>query len=376
MAIRQMLLQLHDRGFDIEILGMTVFDAPAGAQQIQKHIEQAGEKNASLVKIVDGPLVHELIRTGSTERDRCTNKELESLFASFQQKIGDNNKPDLIFYYGGRILNMLIASEAKANGIPTVAYLANGNYSGKRWCRDVDLIITDSKATAQMYKEKDGIDVVPVGAFIDPRQVIARKRDPKNLLFINPSLAKGVGIVIQIALLLEKIRPDITIEVVESRGNWPATLRTVTKHLGAERESLPNVIVIPNSTDMRPIYARAKLLLAPSLCWESAGRVVAEALMNGIPTIVTNRGGLPEMLGNAGVKIDFSPKCYEKPYTHLPKTELLQPVVEWIIQMYEDDAKYQEYSQRSKAVAAQRHNIAVNTGRLVKALDPILTRIA
>jgi glycosyltransferase involved in cell wall biosynthesis len=71
---------------------------------------------------------------------------------------------------------------------------------------------------------------------------------------------------------------------------------------------------------MRPIYARAKALLALSLWWESFGRVAAEAAMNGIPVLHTNRGGLPEAAAASGIKIDFAKYLHQPPYNRIPES--------------------------------------------------------
>ena len=67
---------------------------------------------------------------------------------------------------------------------------------------------------------------------------------------------------------------------------------------------LTNVEFIGWVHDSREIYSRTKVLLAPSIWPEPFGRVVAEAMANGIPCIVSNRGALPEVVGDAGIIID------------------------------------------------------------------------
>jgi glycosyltransferase involved in cell wall biosynthesis len=243
------------------------------------------------------------------------------------------------------------------------AYLANGNYSGTRWCRDVDLILTDSHATAQMYKEKDGIDVTPIGPFIDPTYVVAEKRDPKHVLLVNPSLAKGAAITIRLAMTLEKERPDITFEVVQSRGNWEALVRQVTKQFGEERSQLSNVILTPNTPDMRPIYARAKVLLALSLWWESFGRVVTEAGMNGIPQIVSSHGGLLESAGSALPHIVWAKDILNPPYNKIPRDDIILPIKKLVVKYHEDKKFYKVSADHALATAAN-HSIEKSTHRL------------
>lgn len=52
--------------------------------------------------------------------------------------------------------------------------------------------------------------------------------------------------------------------------------------------------------DMRDAYAESKLVMVPSRVEESFGRVPAEAMVSGIPCVVSNRGGLPEVVGDTG----------------------------------------------------------------------------
>ena len=52
---------------------------------------------------------------------------------------------------------------------------------------------------------------------------------------------------------------------------------------------------------MRRVYARTRVLLIPSIWEEGFGRVVVEAQVSGIPSVASNRAGIPEAVGNAGI---------------------------------------------------------------------------
>lgn len=377
MAVREMLVQMALRGYEIAIIGATVFDAPKGVTKLADSLDQARDNRATtrFLHVRDEPLTHKLVITGETARHLMTSEEEGIWYALYVHTL-EEFKPDLVYFYGGQPLDMLIADEARYRGIPCAAYLANGNYKGTRWCRDVDIVITDSQATSDYYAEKDQYRPVPVGAFIDPGPVVAPQHSRERLLFINPSLEKGVGVVIQLALLLEQRRPDITIEIVESRGNWPSMLNRVTTTMGTPRDSLANVVVTPNTADMRPLYGRARVLLAPSLWWESSGRILAEAMLNGIPVIATSRGGMPEMIQDAGILINFPPECYQHPYETLPKMEILEPLVEQIIRLYDDNDYYQNFVHRAYHIGQTLHSLEASTSRLQAVLDPLLAQKA
>jgi glycosyltransferase involved in cell wall biosynthesis len=223
--------------------------------------------------------------------------------------------------------------------------LANGNFSGKRWCREVDLVITNSEATAKLYKEKDGIESTTIGPFVNPKSVVAEIREPKNVVAINPSLAKGAAIVAAVATKLEHRRPDITFEIVESRGNWDAILRSVQTQLNHEVRSLNNVIKTPNQTDMRLVYGRTRILLILSLWWESLPRVAIEAILNGIPCIGTDYGGTPEAIQKAGHIIQMPDECHRAPYNKLPNQEKIDEVADAVMNLSDDRSSLNQFEE-------------------------------
>ena len=375
MSVRQMLLQLVQSGYEVEIVGATIFDAPKGTTLLKPHWDAIKDPGNTVVEVTDGAMVHRLVTTESEERDLMTAKEMNRWYRLYIQRL-DTFKPDLVWFYGGDGFTSLIPHEAHMRGIPSAAYTPNGSYTSARWCRDVDVIITDTEATSNYYQEKMGFTPVPVGKFIPPENVVAQTNTRQYVTFINPSLAKGVVVVIQLALALAKRRPDIKFEIVESRGDWHGLVTLVCNMLGEDPASLTNVIVTPNQADMRVVYGRSRILLAPSFWWESGARVLVEAMMNGIPAIVSRRGGNVEMVQDAAIVVDFPKECYDKPYHSFPKPELLHPVIERIERLYDDPLYYQYMSDRAFAVAAERHNMAVSTQRLLKAFAPYVSRRA
>ncbi|WP_185858832.1 TDP-N-acetylfucosamine:lipid II N-acetylfucosaminyltransferase [Vreelandella populi] len=370
MTVRQMLLQLVVQGYEIQVLGATVFDNPKGMGKLKEQYPDLSAHHHQLIEAEDGPLTHKLVVSYSHNRNHFTTHE-EGLWYSQYLYMLDSFKPDIVWFYGGQTLDMLIADEARDRGIPVAFYLANGNYKSPRWCRDVDLILTDSQATADMYRKTIGFVAKPVGKFIAPESFIAEHHERKRLLFVNPSWQKGVSVFVQLAEKLERERPDIELEVVEARADWPAVLRETTRNMGQQRSSLSNVTITANTSDMRAPYSRARVLVAPSLWWESSGRVLAEAMLNGIPALITNRGGMPEMVDNAGITFDFPDACYEEPYQHLLSDEELQPLVESVIRFFDDEAFYQEYMARALQVGKEKHHIDRATERLLAALSPL-----
>ncbi|PCR90101.1 glycosyltransferase family 4 protein [Natrinema ejinorense] len=52
------------------------------------------------------------------------------------------------------------------------------------------------------------------------------------------------------------------------------------------------------------VYAKTGVLLVPSVWEETFGRVVLEAMWNGIPVVASHRGGIPEACGGAGLLVE------------------------------------------------------------------------
>jgi glycosyltransferase involved in cell wall biosynthesis len=375
MTIREILMQLSGLMIDVRILGATNFDSDRGTNLIKSHPHAHQAKPGEMLVIRDGKLVHNLFVTANIARGKMTAKEEMAWHMRYLTMLVEY-KPDLVFFYGGYPLDFLIPDEARNRGVPAAAYIANGNYHGTRWCRDVDMILTDSEATASLYDTSLGLKMNPIGKFISQDSFVARAHTRRNLLFVNPSPSKGAGVVLRLAAMLRKRRPDILIEVVESRGKWSDALAAFRPALGRDISDLPNVTVTPHVTDMRPIYGRARVLLAPSLWWESSGRVLAEAMLNGIPAVVTNRGGMPEMVRDGGVAIDLPEKYFTSPFMAVPAEAELEPFMTAILEMFDSEEKYKVLAANAQRVGEEQHHISVSTRRLMSHLKPLLDQRA
>jgi glycosyltransferase involved in cell wall biosynthesis len=126
---------------------------------------------------------------------------------------------------------------------------------------------------------------------------VAERHDRGEFVtFINPVKEKGVDIALAVARLL----PHRRFQFVES---WPLGQVRLEALQRALRD-LPNVTLRRWSDDMRPVYARTRLLLAPSQWVEAFCTVVFEAHANGIPVVASRIGGIPTTLGEGGMLLD------------------------------------------------------------------------
>jgi glycosyltransferase involved in cell wall biosynthesis len=99
-----------------------------------------------------------------------------------------------------------------------------------------------------------------------------------------------------------------------------------------------NLMFSPAMAQPKEIYVPTKTLLAPSLGQEAAGRVAAEALLNGIPPLVSDRGGLAETCNGAGFYLPIPPGI--TPGQAVPvAAEVVEPWID-LIERLEDDAEF------------------------------------
>jgi hypothetical protein len=118
-----------------------------------------------------------------------------------------------------------------------------------------------------------------------------------------------------------------------------------------------NIVIMPALPPQQfrsTVYSVTKLLLVPSLCNESFGLVAAEAMLNGIPVLASNRGALPETIGDRGFLFDI-PAKYTPGTQEVPTAEEVEPWVETIIRLWDDAAEYDRRSQAAREQAQRWH---------------------
>jgi len=167
--------------------------------------------------------------------------------------------------------------------------------------------------------------------------------EPKYVTFINPQPDKGAAVFARIALELGRRRPEIPLLVVEGRGKSDALAG-----LPVDLSELANLHRMANTPDPRDFYRVSRVVLTPSLWRESLGRVPIEAMANGIRVLASDRGALPETLGDAGFVLTIPERC--TPSSGVVPTA--QEVAPWVAisERLWDDAEF-EAEHRRRALA-------------------------
>lgn len=286
----------------------------------------------------------------SNYEEGMTNKEIND-WLSFYISTFEVFSPSFVIGYGGLALDMHVYSFARFKNIKTAALLLNTSFEGTYWCKDIDLIFTDSSFTSDFYRKKLGIESVPLGPYIDKTRYKNIDENPYKfeVLFVNSINSKGARLVGQLAYALNKIRSDIYFHLIDGRGDGVKTLREVASALDQDFESLKNVRISKSYSDVVEVLKTAKCVIAPSLADESLGLIVVEAKMNLVPSIVSKNGGLLEAVGEGGVVIEISEKYREPPYQKLFSQKDLQPWLDAIFNIFDDNEYYDSLIQNCKS---------------------------
>jgi glycosyltransferase involved in cell wall biosynthesis len=251
---------------------------------------------------------------------------------------------------------------ARQQGIPILFALHNFSYANAAAFRMVDRVVVPTEFARRYYREKLGLacDLLPL--VIDPERanVSGTLRVPsvsgtrsvpdtaQCVTFVNPEPRKGVHVFTRIAEVLSRRRPEIPLLLVEG-----ASKASFLPQLGIDLSGLKNLRIVPNSPDARQFLAATKILLMPSLM-ENAGLVAMEAMLNGIPVLASNRGALPETIGDAGFLFDI-PARYTPDTRELPTAAEVEPWVETIIRLWDDAAEYDRWSRAARERAERWH---------------------
>ncbi len=292
----------------------------------------------------------------TTRHIQQTREEIRTVLQFFL-KFLEIYRPDVMLTYGGDPITLGMIALAKARGIPVVFALHNFEYVHQQPFSQVDYCIVPSQFVRGIIGTRSAWTARRCPIRSTGTVCRVDSRDARFVTFINPALNKGVCPFVRIAQELGRRRPDIPLLVVESRGT-----KENLAACGLDPSASVNIQIMPNTTDPRRFWRLTKLLLMPSLWWESQGLVAVEAMINGIPVVGSDRGAIPETLGDGGVALNL-PERLTPVSLILPTAEEVEPWVEAIIRLWDDRALYEEQSREGQntgpALASRPHQTAL-----------------
>jgi glycosyltransferase involved in cell wall biosynthesis len=251
----------------------------------------------------------------------------------------DQCKPDVILTYGYTNYEKVLRKIATARGIPLAFYLAHPGFKDPATFEDIDELLTDSKATQDLYVDRMDLASTVIGKFIERPNARKPTAKTKQITFVNPSYQKGVTLFYRIAEIMNQTLPTARFFVVESR----MSLADVEEKSGLPFSGLRNIRSIGLQTDMADVYSRTSILLMPSVWHESGGRTAIEALSLGIPIVSSNHGGLPEHLGAGATRIDVPEQLRANPNL-IPPASVALSWVSSLAKLWTDDDHWQQKS--------------------------------
>ncbi|WP_084605056.1 glycosyltransferase family 4 protein [Desulfonatronum thioautotrophicum] len=287
---------------------------------------------------------HHILHTRSTVGANLTQQEANSL-AMILQKALKENFFDLVITYGSSPLSRDLQNIARKLTRKMVFFLANDSYHDPEVFSSMDVVICPSMFLRDLYRERLGIRPVALRDTISEqfiqtdidqsfagRDVLRRKG---FVTYVNPSPVKGGTLFLRLVNMAFHNRPDITFLVLEgrlTRSEW-------IKKFRIDPGGIANVFWMPNQSDMRRVYQRTSILLFPAFWQEASGRIVAEAQLNGIPVIASDRGGIPEQLNGGGICLPNPPGCNDD-FSTMPTEEQARPWLDAICRLLDDPDEY------------------------------------
>ena len=244
-------------------------------------------------------------------------------------------RPDLVMTQGAHPVCQEIMRRARARGITTVFRLANFGYEDDRLYQDVDHVFTCSPFLSRHYFNRIGLVSTPLTSPIHWDEVLSPPDRRHFLTFINPTIHKGAGLFARLALMLGETRPDIPILVVQSAGD----AHLLNSIQGVVFTKYPQIMASPPARRPADIFELTKVLLVPSVFHEPFGRVAAEALINGVPPLVSNRGALPDTVGGGGQVLPL-PAWLTETATGLVSPDEARPWFDAVCALWDDPNRY------------------------------------
>lgn len=286
------------------------------------------------------------IHSGPTHRPHWPDAAEQVEFLWLYEEIAARSRIDIAVGYGGSEMIAEVFARVRARGGVAVFALHNFAYLDCSVFAHVDALTAPSQYAAAHYQQLLGLECTVLPNLVDLDRVrCQRAGGPGYVTFVNPSAEKGVVVFARIADELGRRRTDIRFLVVEGRGT-EATVAACGLDLRQHR----TVYFINHPPDPRRFWAETRICLMPSVWEESQGLVAIEAMSNGIPVVASDRGALPETLGQSGVVLSL-PDRLTPSASILPTPDEVAPWVEAIIRLWDDTIWYADQQARARAEA-------------------------
>jgi glycosyltransferase involved in cell wall biosynthesis len=375
LCTRDVLELLAARGHDCRAVAAGVLDFESelpleglldavGAEWRHAEAAPAGRPVGVLDATLNG-VRSTLLPTRSSRPERAPDPAEAAAWLDLAWGAVGRFRPDAVLTYGGHPALLELMRRCRAAGVPAAFHLHNFGYADRRAFADAAAVLFPSEYARRWYRARLGLDGPVVPDPVRPGRVVAPDPDPRYLVFVNPQPAKGVTVFARVALELQRLHPEVPVLVVEGRGGSDWLTR-----VPVDLSGLGNLHRMANTPEPRDFWRVARAAIVPSLWRESLGRVPMEAMANGVPVLASDRGALPETLGDAGFVLHV-PGRYTPDSAEVPTAGEVAPWVAAVGRLWSDAAFEAGHRERARREAA-RWDIDVITSLY----EHIFTRLA
>ena len=336
---------------------------PVGRSNPSGKKRRAADRPVVRYTVRDVPVT--LLLTCHNDESRPDRAEAVQFLALLEQVL-DDFAPDQLIACNGHPMIFEAMTRARARGVTTAFAVRGFGYYEARYFADVDHAFTCSQYLSDVYREKVGLISTPIEPPIHWSTVVAPSDSRAFVTFVHPAPHKGLLLFARLADMLGSRRPDIPVLVVQS-GQSGGSLNGIP---GIDFGKYPQIMAAPPVSKPADYFALTRILLVPSVWEEPFGRVAAEAMINGVPPIVGNRGALPHVVGGdfasgGGGRVLPIPEWMTPQTTRLPSEQELEPWYEAVCALWDDAALYQSMGARARQIAEERYSEDVSRKRHV-----------
>jgi glycosyltransferase involved in cell wall biosynthesis len=367
-SLRTIMEWLADAGHACHILTTARFESRV-TFTIDEHLRQQGvapprpkRRSTSVPEVRysvrDVPVT--LLLTRHNEEARPNRAEAAQYVETLERLLNDI-APDCMIACNGHPMIFESMARARRRGTVTAFAVRGFGYEDRACFQDVDYAFTCSQYLTDLYREKIGLLSTPLEPPIDWSTVVAPEDSRAFVTFVNPSRHKGLMLFARLAQMLGARRPDIPVLVVQS-GQSGGALNAIP---GVDFSKFPQIMAAPPVPTPADYFALTRMLLVPSVWPEPFGRVAAEAMINGIPALVSNRGALPHVVdgdfaaGGAGRVLPI-PEWMTYQSIELPTEQEVDPWYEAVCTLWDDSALYTSMATRAREIARTRYSEQVS----------------
>ncbi len=366
-SLRTMAKWLSEDGHPCRIVTTARFGSPVPFT-IDEHLQTAADRAPEPIHQARGrrtqprvPIVRyatedvpvSLLMTRHNDERRPSRDESAQFVALVRQAL-DEFTPSLVVACNGHPMIRAAMADARSRGAKTVFALRGYGYDDRRYFDHVNGVLTCSRFLTESYRRLIGIDSTPIPPPLDWASIAAPMESRGFVTFVHPAPHKGLFHFARLAAMLGARRPDIPVLVVGS-GHSAGALNGIP---GIDFSHSPHIVAAPAVASPADYLALTRLLLVPSVFDEPFGRVAAEAMVNGIPPIVSDRGGLPEVVGGdlasgGGGRVLPLPAWLNVAATRPPAEPEVEPWFAAVCALWDDAALYERTAAAGRRIASE-----------------------